>query len=476
MICYRCNTPVENAYRCPVCNADLMIYKKIKHISNAYYNEGLRQASVRNMTGAIISLKASIRFDKSNIQARNLLGLVYYETGEMVEALSEWVISQNYQPKNNIASRYLEDLHSNRSQLEALNQTIKKYNQALLYCKQDSKDLAIIQLKKVLALNPKLVKGYQLLALLYFQNGKLELAKKTLREAGKIDANNTTTLRYLKAVNQKLRESGKKKQTSNDELISYQSGNDTIIMPKRFRETSVGATFLAVLAGLVLGVSVTSFLIVPGVKSDAKAEATKQLLSANDTISANGLAISDLQNRLDRLQSEYDTMSGDYSQNAKKLEDYLQLIEGYRLASAGDTASAKLIYDELDSAGYDEGQLAIYELLHLYVDDVYKKDIYAAGLKAYQEKNYELAIAQLTKIVTVDRDYDNTQAGRGIAIQMLAWSHYYYAESLTEDEQEAQLNYQKALSYAQYMEKTYQNTDRAKDATNLIKQSNQKIK
>lgn len=72
-----------------------------------------------------------------------------------------------------------------------------KYNQALLYCKQNSRDLAIIQLKKVLSLNPKLVSGHQLLALLY--SGRThDLAKKSLRNAGKIDANNTVTLRYLK--------------------------------------------------------------------------------------------------------------------------------------------------------------------------------------------------------------------------------------------------------------------------------------
>ena len=97
--------------------------------------------------------------------------------------------------------------------MDAANQTIKKYNQALHYCKQDSRDLAIIQLKKVLSLNPKLVKGHQLLALLYIQDGKLELAKKTLRNAGKIDTNNTTTLRYLKEVNTRLKERNPSKET-----------------------------------------------------------------------------------------------------------------------------------------------------------------------------------------------------------------------------------------------------------------------
>ncbi len=112
-------------------------------------------------------------------------GLVYFETGEVVEALTEWVISKNYQPRDNAASRYLNEIQNNPSRLDTINQTIKKYNQALLYCRQDSRDLAIIQLKKVLSLNPKLVSGHQLLALLYIQEKKYDLAKKSLRNAGK---------------------------------------------------------------------------------------------------------------------------------------------------------------------------------------------------------------------------------------------------------------------------------------------------
>jgi len=181
MICYRCNNEAGSGAVCPVCGADLGVFVKVRHLSNMYYNDGLQKAEVRNLSGAIISLKKSLRFNKYNIDARNLLGLVYYEMGEVVDALSEWVISKSYQQDDNIAGRYLEELGENRAQLDAINQTIKKYNQALLYCKQDSRDLAIIQLKKVLSLNPRLVRGHQLLALLYLQEDRLEQAKKTLR-------------------------------------------------------------------------------------------------------------------------------------------------------------------------------------------------------------------------------------------------------------------------------------------------------
>ena len=137
----------------------------------------MEKAGVRDLSGAIESLKISLRFNKLNIDARNLLGLIYYEMGEVVTALTEWVISKNYQPKDNLASRYLDEVQKNQARLDSVNQTIKKYNQALLYCKQNSRDLAIIQLKKVLSLNPKLVSGHQLLALLYIQEGAMILRR-----------------------------------------------------------------------------------------------------------------------------------------------------------------------------------------------------------------------------------------------------------------------------------------------------------
>ena len=130
-----------------------------------------------------------------------------------------------------------------------------------------------------------MVKGHQLLALLYIQDGKLELAKKTLRNAGKIDANNTTTLRYLKEVNTRLKERNPSKKPKNDDLISYQSGNETIIMPKRFKETSIGATLVYIVIGLLVGTAVTAFLVVPNVRSRAMEDGRAQVADASDTIS-----------------------------------------------------------------------------------------------------------------------------------------------------------------------------------------------
>ena len=125
---------------------------KFVSLSNRLYNIGLEKASVRDMSGAVSALRESLKFDKTNIDARNLLGLVYYETGELVPALSEWVISKNLKAEDNAADYYMDYVRNNQTGLEQMSSTIKKFNISLNYCKKGDLDLAVIQLKKVLSL------------------------------------------------------------------------------------------------------------------------------------------------------------------------------------------------------------------------------------------------------------------------------------------------------------------------------------
>ena len=62
--------------------------KKITYHSNYWYNDGLKRAQIRDTSGAIVSLRRSLQYNRENIAARNLLGLVYYGRGEVAEALA----------------------------------------------------------------------------------------------------------------------------------------------------------------------------------------------------------------------------------------------------------------------------------------------------------------------------------------------------------------------------------------------------
>jgi tetratricopeptide (TPR) repeat protein len=453
MICYLCGHEAGRADICPACGTDLHIFQKVIRVSNSYYNDGLKKAEVRNLSGAIISLKECLKFNKYHIDARNLLGLIYYEIGETVAALSEWVISRNYQSQDNRATFYLDKIQKNQSQLNTINQTIKKYNQALQYCRQDSRDLAVIQLKKVLSLNPNLIKGYQLLSLLYIEDGKYELAKKTLRAAGKIDTDNTTTLRYLKEVNARLKESTpKKKDSVSDDLISYQSGNETIIMPKRFKESSLGSTVLSIVIGLVVGAAVTAWLFIPQVKKQAVNDANQQMLSANDTISSNNQTISELEKEVERLQSELDSVEDNTDEVQAEFDVYEDLLHACSLYIAGDITGAGTAIADIDAEILSSSGQEIYQSIKASVDEVYIQERYTEGTAFYNASDYENAAVALQEVADSDIDYDS-----GMCAYNLAQSYRKIGKT------------DLAIPYYQYILDNYPGTKRAKTAKNYVK-------
>ena len=447
MICYRCNHEAGNAAVCPVCGADLSVFLKVKRMSNLYYNDGLQKAEVRNLSGAIISLKKSLKFNKYNIDARNLLGLVYYEMGEVVDALSEWVISKSYQQDDNVAGRYLDELRKNRAQLDAINQTIKKYNQALLYCKQDSRDLAIIQLKKVLSLNPKLVRAHQLLALLYLQEDKLEQAKKELRNAGKIDANNTTTLRYLKEVNTRLREKGSLRKKKEEDLISYQSGNEMIIMPSRFQEYSLGSSLGYLIIGLLIGALAIGFLVVPNVENKVKQEMKDQIVQLNDTLSTNAQQIQLQKDEIAKLENQIAVLQG----SPEQMNAYEALLSGYIAYNGNDYMTSAANLERVDTAQLSGYALELYNSMWPTVSAAYYDALFTAGYNSYSAENYTDAIKNLLPVVKADMSYKDGSAA------------YYIAQAYRKSG-----DMESAKPYYQYVIDNYPGTQQANTAMSYL--------
>ncbi len=423
MKCYNCGCDLSEHDFCTGCGADVSVYKKIMKISNSFYNEGLEKAAVRDLSGAINSLRQCLKFNKNNVEARNLLGLVYFETGEVVAALSEWVISKNLRPKKNIADDYIEMVQSNPTRLETINQTIKKYNQALLYCNQDSKDLAIIQLKKVLSLNPKYVRAHQLLALLYIDAEDWQRAERELMRCEQIDRGNTTTRRYLKEVDMMLhpeetedtRNTRKKKKKKPEEAFRYQSGNETIIQPLDVKEPKgVGISALVYLIiGLAVGALVTGFLVLPASIQRAKADVSEQLKNVSEQLSAESATTNELRLQLDTLQRENDELHVQLDAyvgtdgTLQTMDDMLEAVNGY-LENPEDVESVaeylESIQSEIDVEATSESFQAVYQSLLAAVGPTVAKNYYEDGLDAYKKEMYPDAISNLEKAYIYDSE------------------------------------------------------------------------
>lgn len=456
MKCYMCGTLVDQEKVCPHCGSDLKIYRVILASSNLLYNTGLEQAQVRDLSGAIVSLKKSLKYNKYNTKARNLLGLVYFELGETVLALSEWVISKNLEPDNPMADRYLDEMQNTPGMLDKLNQTTKKYNQALLYCKQGSRDLATIQLRKVLSLNPKFVAGHQLLALLYIQDGKYNEARKELNIANKIDVRNTTTLRYSREVRDKLKEQNqKRKKPKKDDVVSFQDGNDTIVMPNSsFRDMidSTRASVVNILVGLVLGLLICFFLVIPTIRQRASESAAASLVDTNEELTNSASNVSSLKKKVEELNQELEKYTGkaDAVGSYEKLMEAKEFFDANNLDKAGETLNS--VNRDLLSA---RGQ-AMYDVIHAAVYAKILEETYNTAEQAYGKEDYNAAKESFGQVVFIDQTYHNGDA------------LFYLAESQwnTWDFDNAKETYQKVIDQ-------YPNTSHARTAQERIDSYNQ---
>lgn len=323
MNCIKCGAPVQKDQVCTGCGVHMSFYKKAYNTANYYYNCGLEKAQVRDLTGAIEDLKIALKYKKDLTDARNLLGLVYYEMGELVLALSEWVLSLHFQPEDNIAKEYVEYIQHNPTRLENVNQVVKKYNQTLTYARQNNEDMALIQLKKVLSLNPNFVSGHLLLALLYIKTGTPEKAKKPLEKVLKIDAHNITALRYMNELNQNSGKLAEKEEETKKV--------DTRVNAKpvgEYKEPVSGMRNLVyIFIGAVIAVVAMWFLVIPSMKDAVREQAKKEQATVAEELTAKKTALAS-------AEEENKTLKATNKSLQKQLEKY-------------EADGSKSIYDKL---------------------------------------------------------------------------------------------------------------------------------
>ena len=350
MNCMNCGAAVKSASVCPKCGCDLSVQKKALQLSVIYYNQGLDKAQIRDLSSAIDMLKRSLKYNKLNIPARNLLGLVYFETGEVVAALSEWVISKNLKPTKNLANEYINRLQANSNKLDAINETIRKYNNALALCREGHEDMAAIQLRKILTQNSKLIKGYHLLALIQMKDHEWSKARRTLRKAARIDKTNTTTLRFLREVDEqtgvttRLEKQKKGLFQGKNASVGNEDGIESLVVqPPAYRENSRASLFITLMLGVAAGALAFWFLAVPAIKQGIYREANQQIVKYSESLSSQGAELSKAQGEAKESGDTAEEFALQLEEEKKKSQSYQALMNAY----------AALVQDEYDAAALE---------------------------------------------------------------------------------------------------------------------------
>lgn len=450
MKCFNCGADLKDSEYCSQCGADVKLYSRMLKLSNAYYNEGLEKAKVRDLSGAVLTLRESLKINKKNTNARNLLGLVYYEMGMAVEALTQWIISRSFQSSKNIADEYIESIQNNPARLDTVNTSLRKYNQALVYCQQGSYDLAIIQLKKVLSVNGKLLDAHLLLALLYMKVENYARARNEIKKVLAVDCNNTQALRYLKELNRETDKDQPKEEEKNKDYIAYTRDNETIIQPVGVKDNSGFHAILNVVIGLVIGVAVMGLLIMPALQSKKSGELNKAVAEYSDQVDAKSATLDSLKQENESLKQQAEEATKAASDAADKVSSYEELLKAYASYSAGDSAAALQELEAINQDTLSDDAKTLYSSVFSEVGVTAVNDLYKTGYAAYEKGDYDTAIADLGKCY----ELDNTQ---GDALYFLARSYHKSG-----DTENAKIYYQKVIE-------EFPNTRKATDAEGLMK-------
>lgn len=333
--------------------------RKNRQIANSFYNLGLEKARIRDLSGAAQCLKKSLHFNKYQTDARNLLGLIYYENGEVADALVQWVISMNLQPDENLADHYLEQIQRKPGQLELESQNVKTFNQALWHAQNGSDDLAILQLARVVESNPHFVKAHLLLALLYMGREDYNKAGRSLYKILQIDKSNQKGLYYMSLVKKYTGRDDAEKRKMVKSFSHRKMEDDDVIIPNTYKESTGVSTVIHIIIGLVLGLFAFAFLILP-----AKTKAMKS--QRDDSIMVYMQKLNSANQQNDTLQADYDTLEAHNQEIQARLDELttgntsviiqyqalISILQSYRTgdyvsaAKAFAGASFDLIQDE----------------------------------------------------------------------------------------------------------------------------------
>lgn len=406
--------------------------KKFLYQSNQWYNDGLKKANIRDLSGAIVSLKKSLQYNRDNIPARNLLGLVYYGRGEVAEALVEWIISKNIKTRGNIATYYIKKVQESPSELDAINQAIKKYNQCLAYCEQGGEDLAAIQLKKVVAAHPSFLRGYQLLALIYMYTEQYPKARQMLRKANKLDTTNEITLRYMHELKQLRDDKATKLKESKNHTVSYKLGNETIIQPvsSTLKDNAAMMTILNIVIGIVVGSAVIWFLVVPTVRQNMSMKTNKEMIAYSEQIAARESEMDLLTKELNQYKAASDATAAEMEIAQSTKSSYEGLIavishyneENYSWATLAD----ELMAIQTDALG--ETGKATYDAIAGEVFEDQCSKLYESAKKSFDVANYGTAIEKLERVVKMKEGYAD---GEAIFLLMQAYQKNENGEQAT---------------------------------------------
>jgi tetratricopeptide (TPR) repeat protein len=392
--CPNCKQEIKDSNICPSCGIDVVLFEKTLKISDVLYNKGLNLAKVRDLSGASDALMKSIQFNKNNYYARNLLGLVFYETGHIGDALKQWVISASLMSEMNPAVKYIERVQKSPKDMDMLDDAIEMYNNALGYIDQKSDDIAIIQLKKAIELSPKFIDAMNLLAFCYLIQNEKQKASQLIIKVLELDINNPIALNYYNEVfpNRQRPKPSEKKEPKKVSPVTSTAMLTPESRKKLFGNNFYFAEFVSFFAGCICVLALMYILVIPGATEERDNKITQledKITSMEEAQKTKETELNDKITALTEENTKVKEENAHLNSEVTVQRKVSTLNSALELYSNGETGEAASVIYSIDPTGLDEENMTKYENAK---EEIYKKaasTYYDQGVSSFNKAEYE---------------------------------------------------------------------------------------
>lgn len=379
MKCQICGRRTVNDI-CDSCLKFVNIDNNMKHMSNEFYNRGLKKAQERDLTGAIKELEKSIAYDKDNYYSRNLIGLCYKEIGMYGEASKNWFLSRYNEFEDNNVQKYIDEIGIELSQNKGLVKSIELYNEALE--KINNKELANAYQLLVEATNKneKLVPAYNLLILIHLIQGQKDNAIPLIDKVLEIDVRNEKAMYYYTiATKNKFRP----QQNTMNRLPSVKTEVETVEVLDT--KKLVGCVLLAVVVTAVVMYFALGMLNkTDGSYDELNTKYQESLNTSKEAADEYSKQLAEKDTEIATLKTEKETLES----NIQSYQSGENLTEAKSLYDAKNYVDSAAKLHSIDITALSAAQQEVYNQIY---ETTYKKaveQLSTSGIKDFNNGNY----------------------------------------------------------------------------------------
>ena len=177
------------------------------------------------------------------------------------------------------------------------------------------------------------------------KNQEWNKARRTLKKAARIDKTNTTTLRFLREIDEQTgvttkMENRRKSLIRDNEKEKDNISGEIVVRPSTYKERSKVSLFFTMVLGFAAGAAAFWLLVLPAVKQDVYRQANEQIVQYSESLSSQGVALSKAQGEAEQSNSTADATAKQVEEEKKRSQSYEALFSAYTAMQQEDLDTA----------------------------------------------------------------------------------------------------------------------------------------